>query len=107
MIIDFSELTQGKVRNLSGHERGAEARGYFDLNSLDETTEVVEVVVPDNLDAIATSFFQGMFARSVRKFRSEEEFLSHYRFAARPEIISQVMRGIERVKMERGSAFLH
>ncbi|UWR78860.1 hypothetical protein K4K97_09455 [Phaeobacter inhibens] len=107
MQIDFSQLTQGKVRNLSGHERGAEARDYFSLNTLDELDEPVEIVVPDDLDAIATSFFQGMFAASVRRFDSEKEFLEHYRFLASPEIIAQIIRGIERVQMRRGSAFLH
>ncbi len=107
MQIDFSRLTKGKVRNLSGHERGAEARNFFGLNDLDDVQEVIEVIVPRDLDAIATSFFQGMFAGSVRKFDSENEFLAHYRFVAAPEIIEQIKRGIERIKMKRNSAFLH
>jgi hypothetical protein len=101
--IDLAALTDnGRVRNLTGHERGIAAREQFDLNSLDAAQEAIEVRVPDDLDAITISFFQGMFADSVRKVGSG--FLEHYRFHASPEIMEQVLRGIDRVNTVRGSA---
>lgn len=100
-------LTDGKVRNLSGHERGLKARDFYNLNEMDETEEVVRIIFPDDLDAIATSFFQGMFSESIKRFNSKEDFLSHYSFVARPEVIEQVFRGIDRVMMKRGTAFAH
>lgn len=105
MQIEISKLTHGKVRNLSGHERGVKARELFGLDGLDVVSDPVDVMIPDDLDAIASSFFQGMFADSVRQFDTNERFLEHYRFRAKPVIIEQVLRGIDRIRTKRGSAF--
>lgn len=99
--IKLDELTKGEVRNLSGQERGVEARAMFNLDELDSSNDEVKVIVPDDLDAIASSFFQGMFASSVRNLGGGESFLRHYRFNASPEVMLQVMRGIERVETDR------
>lgn len=101
-MINLSDLTDGRVRNLTGHERGSAAREMFNLDSLDASTEAVEVQVPEDLEGITTSFFQGMFAKSVRA--SQDKFLERYRFHASPAIMEQVLRGIDRVNTKRGSA---
>lgn len=101
--INLETLTKGEARNLTGQERGVAARQLFELEKLDQAGEIVEIIVPANLDAIATSFFQGMFANSVRRY-GDAEFLKHYKFNARPEIMTQIFRGIERVKTQRGLA---
>ena len=90
-------LTKGKVRNLSGHERGLEARTFYNLDDMDETDEVVKIIFPNDIDVIATSFFLGMFSESIKRFKSKDAFLRHYSFVARPEIIEQVFRGIDHV----------
>ncbi len=103
--IDFKDIAGG-VRNISGHERGAEARKRFALDALDSSGKVTSILIPDEIDAVAASFFQGMFSESVKKFGSKEEFLRHYRFVARPMMMEQILRGIERSLTERrGSAF--
>lgn len=102
--INLEELTKGEVRNLTGHERGNAARELFGLDRLDNAGEPVHVIVPDELDAITTSFFQGMFARSVRSFENAEAFLASYQFDASPSILQQVHRGIDRVLTPRGTA---
>lgn len=104
-MIEFKDLTKNKVRNLTGHERGVAARERYNLDKLDLSTDVVRIVVPNDLDAITTSFFQGMFAKSVRSFPTSDLFLSHYLFEASPTIVEQIMRGIDRVKTKRGAAF--
>lgn len=101
--IDLATLTRGEVRNLSGHERGLAARREFNLDAIDATGDPVRVVVPAELDAITSSFFQGMFAKSVQKFANREEFLDQYRFEASPVILRQVQRGIDRIVTERGN----
>ena len=100
--IDLNELTRGKVRNLTGHERGLAARAKFDLDKFDAARETVDVDVPDELEGITTSFFQGMFASSVRA--SGSDFLNRYRFHASTAIMEQVLRGIDRVNTKRGMA---
>lgn len=101
-MINLSELTEGRVRNLTGHERGLAARAKFNLDTLDASTDSIEVKVPEDLEGITTSFFQGMFAKSVRA--SQDKFLDRYRFHASPAIMEQVLRGIDRVNTKRGAA---
>ncbi len=101
-MIELEQLTQGKVRNLTGHDRGLAARQNFDLDALDASGEAVDVVVPEGLDGITTSFFQGMFAQSVRSVGAG--FLDHYRFHASPALMEQVLRGIDRINTKRGGA---
>jgi len=101
-MINLITLTDdGRVRNLTGHERGLAARDMFKLSKLDDGSEVVEVHVPDDVDAITVSFFQGMFAESVKK--AGQNFLEKYHFHASPSVMEQVMRGVERVRTVRGS----
>lgn len=98
MDLQISELTQGVVRNLSGHERGVAARRRFELDRLDEDQEmVVRIIVPEDLDAITTSFFQGCFAESVNRLGGRDAFLRKYKFLADEFILSQVNRGINAV----------
>lgn len=90
-LINIEALTKGEVRNLSGHERGLAARAEFHLDDLDESEEVVEVLFPEHFRGISSSFFQGMFAESVHKSGSVEDFFGHYRFAAPTHILAQIL----------------
>lgn len=105
MQINLQTFTQEKTRNLSGHQRGKFARDFFCLDDLDHDPGGVEVIVPDYLDAIAPSFFQGLFAESVRKLGGREAFLNQYRFKAPIWIMHQIDRGIERSTFQRDGAF--
>lgn len=99
--VRLSDLTKDQTRNLTGHERGLEARIFFDLDALDEVSEPVSIYVPETLDALTTSFFQGMFAKSLARFKSDSQFLEHYRFMASPVIMRQVSRGLSALRMNR------
>jgi hypothetical protein len=99
--IDLTELTRDEVTILAGQPRGLAAREHFDLLSLDQSAAPVAVLVPDNLEAITASFFQGMFAESVAKFNNAARFLSHYRFDVSPELMEDIMDGINKSLMPR------
>lgn len=86
----LKELTEGKVRNLAGHDRGTYARAHFGITELDVSKEKVVVRVPDDFRAISPSFFQGMFSESVQKFGDAMAFLDHYRFDAPAHIRSRI-----------------
>lgn len=106
--LNIDSFLQGRqVRNLSGHERGLAAREFFKLDELDDIDEKIILIIPADIDAIASSFFQGMFANSVREFQSDEEFMKHYNFVANPSVYRQIEQGIKRVRTKRGSAFSH
>ncbi|MDF3414764.1 hypothetical protein HKX54_09895 [Sulfitobacter sp. M57] len=99
----FSELTNdGKVRNLVGHERGEDAREKWMLDHLDGDDETVDVVIPGELLTLSSSFFQGMFAQSVKKL-GKEGFLAHYRFQASSIVMQQVAEGIRDSLMKRSA----
>lgn len=106
--IELMELTgNGEVHNLSGHERGLAARNKFNLEKLDSSAEPVVVAIPDFVYTITPSFFQGMFAESVKKLGNREGFLSHYTFIAPPVVLQQIENGIRSSLMKRGSLFSH
>lgn len=93
--IDLGFLTgDGKVKNLSGHDKGSAAREKFELNRLDELAEPVEVVIPAFVYAISSSFVQGMFIQSLQKLGSVDAFFKHYRFQAGATVIRQIERAL-------------
>ncbi|MEA2918716.1 MAG: hypothetical protein QOJ15_10797 [Bradyrhizobium sp.] len=101
--INLGDLTAGgEVRNLTAHERGVAARVHYGLDQLDIGAEVVTVIVPPEIFTLTPSFFQGMFAESVRHFGSRESFLQHYSFDASNLILKQIDRGISASQMRRG-----
>lgn len=96
-VIELENLTLGEVRNLAGHDRGLRAREHFKIDALDESDEPVEIKVPENFRAVSPSFFQGMFAESVKKFSDVRGFFNHYRFDAPAHIRSRLIEYAEQV----------
>lgn len=96
-IISLEALTRGEVRNLAGHDRGLKAREHFAVPELDTTLDPVDVHVPNNFRAISPSFFQGMFAESVRTLGGVRGFFEHYRFDAPAHIRSRLIEYAEQV----------
>jgi hypothetical protein len=98
--IDLGTLTgEGRVRNLSGHEKGFAARGKFGLDRLDHASAPVLIVVPDYVYAISGSFVQGMFGPSLVRLGSVKAFFEHYRFNASGAVIRQIERGLAARRM--------
>lgn len=98
--VDLTQLTQGKVRNLAGHDRGLSAREHFNLDQLDGDEQAVEIFLPDDFRSVSPSFFEGMFSRSVASLKGIDEFLGHYRFNApahiRTKLIEYATRSAKR-----------
>ena len=95
--IDLEEYTRdGKIRNLSGKDRGLDARSHYRLDEIDKGEESVIVRIPKYIYAISTSFFCGMFSRSYERLGSKENFLVRYRFDATESQWKQIDQGIER-----------
>ncbi|WP_172492006.1 hypothetical protein [Gluconobacter oxydans] len=94
---------EGQVRNLSGKERGEEARSFFGLDDLDNSPSPVTVEVPDYIYAISSSYFLGLFSKSVLSRGTAENFLDHYQFDADASIMKQVSHAISRCLMSRAT----
>ena len=106
--LNIDSFLKGKpVRNLSGHERGVAAREFYGLDELDTVDEEIIFIISPDVDAIASSFFQGMFSKSVHELLGDEGFLNHYKYRANPSVFHQIEQGIRRIITKRGSAFAH
>lgn len=101
-VADLARITQNRVRNLSGHERGLAARKAFDFDAFDGGNDIVEIIVPEELNAISPSFFQGMFSKSVKTL-GLDQFKKRYRFQAKSDQLLQVERGIRAILRDRAA----
>ncbi|WP_133304786.1 hypothetical protein [Mesorhizobium sp. DCY119] len=100
--VDLGTLTKGgRIRNLSGKERGVAARTELGIDQLDQAPGTVEVVVPDYVDAISPSYFQGLFSQSIAHLNGKEGFLSKYHFAASDQAMQWVNIGIRNATTSR------
>ncbi len=99
-MIDLEKFTRGgTLRNLSGKDRGLEARRMFELDARDGKREPVKVRIPDNVYAISTSFFCGMFSDSYQRLGAEG-LLEVYKFEM-PEVLRpQIQQGLERCSFQ-------
>jgi hypothetical protein len=94
IMIDLATLGG---RSYLGQDRGKEARSIFKLDDLDSNDGVIIVHFPEGSIALASSFFQGLFAPSVQTAGSKDAFLEKYNFLAMPRHIERsVMQGIDR-----------
>ena len=96
-MIDLDRVAgNGHVHNLAGKPRGEAARKELKIDELDESSEPVVVKVPEHIYAISSSYFLGLFSRSVARYGSAERFLSRYQFDADATIMKHVLHGIDR-----------
>lgn len=101
-MVNFAELTDnGKVRNLSGKERGIAARRQLHIDDLDNTDGVVEVVVPDYVDTISPSYFQGLFSESIARLNGRDGFLRKYQFQSSNQVRQWIDVGIRNATASR------
>lgn len=91
----------GRTRNLSGKERGIAARKMLKLDEYDAAPGEVVVMVPDYVDTISPSFFQGMFSQSIRTLSGKDSFLKKYRFEANDSIKRWIEIGIRNASSSR------
>lgn len=95
--LDLAEYTaDGKVRNLSGKDRGLHARARFRMDELDRGADVVTVIIPDYVYAVSTSFFCGMFSAIYNALGGRDRLLEKYEFEAPPELWPQIEQGLDR-----------
>lgn len=95
--LNLAEYTaDGKVKNLSGKDRGLHARARFGMDRLDRGADAVTVIIPDYVYAVSTSFFCGMFSASYNALGGRDGLLDKYRFETLPELWPQIEQGLER-----------
>lgn len=101
MRIDFSQLG---MPVFTGRSRGAESRKRLGLDRL-AAGEVVQVVIPNDVYTITSSYFLGLFGDSVREAGSREKFLERFIFSAPPHIEEKLGDLITRALREQQDLF--
>lgn len=102
VLIDLGKLTKGRVRMLTGHPRGLEARSLYDLDNVAAEDWEMEIIAPDDLDTITPSFVQGFLARSIDQVGAEE-FVRRLNIGALPRHLRQdIETGVRRLLLRRG-----
>lgn len=78
--IDLSYFRSSKdIITLSGRPKGQKGRKEFDLDTLDNKSEIIIIKVPEEYKSISTSFILGMFGQSM-KILGETSFFEKYKF---------------------------
>ncbi len=102
VTIDLKDCTaEGTILNLSGKEKGEDARNLFHIDELDKSEQDVTVVIPNSLHGISSSFFLGLFSKSVRKYGSIDNFFQKYKFDAPPTLLRQIESGVRHSLMDK------
>jgi hypothetical protein len=102
-IIDLNEArTSPAAKVFAGRERGKFWRVKFRIDELDESTETIRVVVPEDILSLNISFFLNLFGESIRKL-GREGFRAHYLFENDPILTPVIDQGIEQA-LKRSSA---
>jgi len=98
--INLADTVGPDVRVLIGQDRGVAVRAAMHLDELDNSQTSVEFVIPETLRTLTPSFVQGFFSNSVHRL-GESGFFAHYKFDARPHIVSDIHAGIDRILTSR------
>ncbi len=95
--IEIKSYNKSKVSDmlvLSGRQLGYDMREYFKLNEKDMDNNRYEVVFPDNIISLSTSYFLALFGDSVRKEKNREAFLEKYQFICDQNLKMNINDGI-------------
>lgn len=95
MIINLADHKDNEVKFFSGRPRGETVRLSLNLDSQENNTTEITVIVPDDVNSIHTSFFLGLFGPSVRKCGSRESFLNKFKFNCPEELKEDIDEGID------------
>jgi hypothetical protein len=101
-IVDFTSIG---VRAYVGRPNGEKAREYFHIDEFDKSSgEFIEVKFPDTTKTISSSFFLGMFGKSIISSGGKEAFNKRFKFFAKEHIINQIDKSVDRALVSMNSA---
>lgn len=65
----------------TGRDRGKFVREKSKLDYIEETNDIIEFIIPDNIYSINPSFFEELFVNVVKKL-GKDEFLNKFKFTS-------------------------
>lgn len=100
-IIEKIDLSRMGGPLFSGREKGRLNREKYHLDDIDASDKLVEVIIPDGTYSITSSFFMGLFGKSIRDLGDRNEFFQKYRFKMPEKFRSKVEIYIDRALREK------
>jgi hypothetical protein len=100
--INLGDYADPGVGLLAGQERGKRVREKERLDAIDRGSEIVHIIIPEQIYTVASSFFLGMFAPSV-ELLGEKRFREKYIFEG-PDADEVLDQGIRQALLS-GSPF--
>lgn len=97
MNINLESIRQAKSRVFSGREFGKTVRIKYNLDELDISAEQITIVIPEDTISFNSSFFLGLFDKSIRNL-GEDEFRRKYLFISTDIIGKSIEDGIKRAQ---------
>lgn len=94
----------GDIPVYTGRIRGREDRARFRIPALDDNDEAVEIVVPDSVYTMTSSYFLAFLGDSVRKL-GKSSFLAKYRLVGPEHVTKKVDDWIARALREKKGLF--
>lgn len=79
-VLDLAQYRSPNSKVFSGRARGERVRTEENLDRFDNSDEKIIVKIPDDVFSFNTSFFLGLFGKSVRSAGSREEFRRKFIF---------------------------
>jgi len=92
--IDLSHYHAQGTIVLSGRPKGAALRDTLNLDKLEQGGEQIQVVVPEEVVSLNSSFFSGLFGPSVQRM-GEDQFRQIYLFKGHSSLQEDVDAGIK------------
>lgn len=92
MEIELKNYIDNK-KVLSGRDNGAALRKKLDLEKIEKEKDKITIIIPIEVYAVNSSFFLGMFGKSVRTL-GKEEFEKKYYFKCNEVVKLNIEDGI-------------
>lgn len=99
-IIDFEKYRSPESKVFSGRERGRVVREQIGFEEILNSSSKVEILIPDDIYTVNTSFFLGLFGNIVRRL-GELEFRNKFIFKCTASILDDIEEGIDRALKEK------
>ena len=94
--LNMEQFLEKGSKALAGSDEGKNGRKLYNLDIIEDQFDIIEVIFPDDLFSLNTSFFLGFFSKSIKKFG--EDFLKKFQFKGPEIIFGTIQEGIKRVK---------
>ena len=95
------DLSQFGGPVFTGRPNGDAARKKLGLDQIDTTIAKVVVTVPADAYSLNSSFFLGLFGKSVRAAGSRDAFRNRFQFKSPEHLEAAIEVGIQRALQER------